>query len=963
MPNMNRATDILRVKQIAIDEDGNVTKRFPRIDAEGQLKNTLLYAMHPEICVLSMQVPGGLLDAYEQARISQVLMRVRHEGREYCLIGASGSAKDGKFYAVDAQHEKLIADRFQKWPQAAITYFGILVSDCKVVIQEPDVNMLVVEDHALGTNDCRGWISERLFRKLNLPDQRFYQFRLAFDRTQAKGSFKVMQDDVADLLKADIILPESSVKPKLELGFLNECQKWIAGLASGIQGMRFRSPVVLGIRDYSRELQFKSSYTLTEHAPLDSLRTEIIPRALEEVRDVVSSALSGDYRKLLEAIGSSPVQPKVEDSEDEEFTSYEHSIVEAVLKADGSGMLVKHPFINGKLQQLLAKWAFKVSTGGGFRMPAFALADDGYLFVDDGQVFAGSDWIPEDSSISSLSTKRGLVIRYPIRMKEDLLPIRMLSFEETVNLLEKVLRGIGCRMDSARIPDLVGRQLRLPGTFSLHSKTAERNGGDFDFDLVAVLQDSEFPRFVQSRFDMREGYQKKKDKKTKIKSPWWNLAEVAMKARGNQIGRITNLISDCIAAGRSDCAYELVDQLQNALDSLKHNVQVDQEVIKRIRGEVPKAAWLATKEAKRISDMPMEVAISNSDIVGQLYNHVRKEIGILFQDVFPLRDFGGMIRGETFDRDMYEECRKINKTFGSLVGELRKRTEKCQAAVGEAQARFDAVKDHKNADVRKKASKALYRAKAAFRDNEERCRDEMRDFHRFLADWGNGKRENRRGWCQALHSIATGTRNAQEGKATGAIVFHAFPQEALDKLLEETGGRPIQLHLPELPDGEIVFDDSGNVYRVERIQLEGGQVQERRIFLFRLTEHGNIILDGVRVDSVQPFAMQEGSGQIRNGVVTFSNLPQHPAIRTRKARVLRSREDRREFLAACEESHGSSFSVFVDGDPRSIRQLDTDAKKQAFLEGAPVRPWDPDRSRERHYSEQLAGGYSKEGPW
>jgi hypothetical protein len=937
---MNRATDILRVKQIAIDEDGNVTKRFPRIDAEGQLKNTLLFAMHPEICVLSMQVPAGLLDAYEQARISQVLMRVRHEGREYCLIGASGSAKDGKFYAVDAQHEKLIADRFQKWPQAAITYFGILVSDCKVVIQEPDVNMLVVEDHALGTNDCRGWISERLFCKLNLPDHRFYQFRLAFDRTQAKGSFKVMQDDVADLLKADVILPESSVKPKLELGFLNECQKWFAGLASGIQGVRFRSSIVLGIRDYSRELQFKSSYTLTEHAPIDSLRTEIIPRALEEVRDVVSSALSGDYQKLLEAIGSSLVQPKVEDSEDEEFTSYEHSIVEAVLKADGSGILVKHPFINGKLQQLLAKWAFKVSTGGGFRMPAFALADDGYLFVDNGQVFAGSDWIPENSSISSLSTRRGLVIRYPIRMKEDLLPVRMLTFEDTVNLLETVLRGIGCRMDSAKIPDLVERQLRLPGTFSLHSKTAERNGGDFDFDLVAVLQDSEFPRFVQSRFDMREGYQKKKDKRTKIKSPWWNLADVAMKARGNQIGRITNLISDCIASGRNDYAYELVDQLQNALDSLKHNVQVDQDVIKRIRGEVPRAAWLATKEAKRISDMPMEVTIGSSDIVGQLYNHVRKEIGILFQDVFPLRDFGGMIRGETFDRDMYEECRKINTTFGTLVGELRKRTERCQAAIGEAQAKFDAARDQRDVDVRKKASKALYRAKAALRDNEERCRDEMRSFHRFLANWGNGKRKNRRGWCQALHSIVTGTRSAQEGKATGAIVFHAFPQEALDKLLEETGGRPIQLHLPELPDGEIVFEDSGNVYRVERIQLENGQVQERRIFLFRLTEQGNIILDGVSVDSVQPFAMQEGSGEIRNGIVTFSNLPQHPAVRTRKAKVLRSREDRREFLTACEETLGSSFSVFVDGDPTSIRQLDTDAKKQTFLECAPVRPWE-----------------------
>ena len=40
--------------------------------------------------------------------------------------------------------------------------------------------------------------------------------------------------------------------------------------------------IVLGIRDYSRELEFKSSYTLTEHAPLDSLRTEIIPRALRK---------------------------------------------------------------------------------------------------------------------------------------------------------------------------------------------------------------------------------------------------------------------------------------------------------------------------------------------------------------------------------------------------------------------------------------------------------------------------------------------------------------------------------------------------------------------------------------------------------------------------------------------------------------------------------------------------------
>jgi hypothetical protein len=213
----------------------------------------------------------------------------------------------------------------------------------------------------------------------------------------------------------------------------------------------------------------------------------------------------------------------------------------------------------------------------------------------------------------------------------------------------------------------------------------------------------------------------------------------------------------------------------------------------------------------------------------------------------------------------------------------------------------------------------------------------MKDFQVFLSDWGNGKRENRRGWCQALHSLAVASRN---DKATGAIVFHAFPQEALDKLLEETGGRPIQLHLPEMPDGEIVFDDSGNVYRVERIKLEGGVIQERRIFLFRITEHGNIILDGVRVDSVQPFAIEEGSGEIRDGMVTFSNLKQHPTVRNSRPPALRTVEERREFLAGCEETFGSSFSVFVDGDPASIRQLDSDGKKEAFLERAPVRPWE-----------------------
>ena len=83
-----------------------------------------------------------------------------------------------------------------------------------VRMQIPHGRVTVVPDHELGTNDCRGWIRKSLFDKLALPDGRFYQFRLAFAQTQAKGSFKVMRDDVADAFDTDMVLPVSSVKPE-----------------------------------------------------------------------------------------------------------------------------------------------------------------------------------------------------------------------------------------------------------------------------------------------------------------------------------------------------------------------------------------------------------------------------------------------------------------------------------------------------------------------------------------------------------------------------------------------------------------------------------------------------------------------------------------------------------------------------------------------------------------------------
>src|SRR5467141_3682321 len=152
-----------QLRNLEIDRNGRVT---PRLHDLEPLKNTLLSVLYPGIKVASVNVPAEPLDDYEEAQVENALARLVWNGVHYKLVGASGSAKKGKFYFVDQEHSGRIAERFQHWPQAAIVYFGILVSSCKVMMEESEARVLVVPDHALGTNDCRGWVRRSAFRKL-----------------------------------------------------------------------------------------------------------------------------------------------------------------------------------------------------------------------------------------------------------------------------------------------------------------------------------------------------------------------------------------------------------------------------------------------------------------------------------------------------------------------------------------------------------------------------------------------------------------------------------------------------------------------------------------------------------------------------------------------------------------------------------------------------------------------------
>ena len=593
----------LKVINLMVTKEGKIERRMPNLSPQAQLNNTLLEALCPGIRVASVSVTPEPLDQVERARVESALSRFAVEGTEYRLIGASGSAKNGKYYAVDSRFERPLAARFADWPQAAVTYFGILVSPCQVRMQIPQGRVTVVPDHELGTNDCRGWLRESLFDKLGLPAGRFYQFRLAFAQTQAKGSFKIMADEVADALDTDVVLPVSSVKP--EYKGPSKLIAWLTG-----EARTFAGEMVLGIREYSRPLSFESSYTVIQHAPEDSFELEIKPHALAQTARLKDFLEDRDFTGLFELLGISETQRSLVDempAEDQDATSVERTVLEAILKADPTGFLVQHPWVSNQLERVLAKWAFKVCTAGGFEMPAFALADDGYLFVHGGMVYSGSDWMPQDRSINALATDRGLVVRYPVRMKEDLLPYTKITTSELRQMLTREFERQGCPATAALADRIAKEQIELEGTFLLHSKTAAKNGGDYDFDFVCVVEGDRFPRFVEHRFNLKGNGAIEKLKAKKARSPWWNLPQVAIGAMGNQIGSITDLMTQCLAAGRDDFHRELAAQLQLALDQLKHGVTPDQDKIRSIREQIkqtPAAQWLRAKRVRSVKDLP-----------------------------------------------------------------------------------------------------------------------------------------------------------------------------------------------------------------------------------------------------------------------------------------------------------------------------------------------------------------------
>jgi hypothetical protein len=808
---------IEQLQQLEISRNGNIMPRIMNLSYDCTLKGSLLSVLYPGIKVACVLVPVEPLDELQESLVRNAMANLLYKGIRYKLVGAASSAKNGLFYFVDEAHHQPIADRFHRWPQAAISYFGILVSSCGVVADLPEARVLVVADRDLGTNDCGAWIRESLAtNQLGLRPGMCSQFRIAFEHTQGKGTFKLMGDDVADLLDADIVLPKSCIKP----GFT------MLDRARNVFRSTFRGRTIIGIREVSRQLEFESSYTLTQHAPAQSILDEILKQTTDLVNKVSESIGNGDYQELLTLIGHNP-----------EIEADEVGTVEGLLLADRNGEIVNHPWVHAQLDKLLARWTYKACTGGAFHLPAFALAHDGYLAACQGKVYYGSDWIPKDHAICGLGSRRGLCVRYPIRMYDDLLPVEHMPEQEVVLRLREELEKQGCPEVDSIAGHIISTQLRMKGTYVLHSKTAELNGGDYDFDLVGVIEQDRFPLWVADRFGRERTATENKNKPSKDKHPWYNLIHVARKAIGNQIGAITDLITSCLANGRRDLAADLVGELQKALDSLKHGVEPDLKKIEAIRKEVDPTPWLRLKHERRVSDLPKELEVKETDTIGLLYNHVRPHFATLLPDPAPLEAFLGLIEGERVTKQMIADCHHVHTAYGAVVASIAQRKAALKDALTKARKEWEAVRNSADKRLRKEKLFAKTQAQAAYYYNEERSKDEMQAIISFLKVWAQNKTTSRMAWAQALNSIVCRVKSNGDYRPTGSLMYITFPQELVTRLAEITGGRKVQLYKPRMVEGFVRTDQHGRTFLVEVVKQ---QLKETFLFACR---NGEFSLD------------------------------------------------------------------------------------------------------------------------
>lgn len=809
---------------LKIDRKGKVSQMMdaarPDRPARGPLATrTIAGRRYPGIRLAQVTVPTRMTDE-EQSVVRNAMKCILWNGRRYVQVLGTGGVKNGQFIYVEQTWSKAIAKQYHMHPQSALSYGGIIVNECDKALASFEATIKVVKEGDLGTNDSRGWMDESVFamlKSLNLGH--FYQFRGDFIASaatlvqdnlvnqilgsmqhglndtpvQCKGVLKVMRNEVGahPQVAANIVIPDSSLKPK----------------RPDLIGKSFRCVINLGVTEQSYDGTCYGGPTVATHVPWDVIEAEVIPDSEKQMREIAQGFDSEGHAELIRKIGA-----KVPSGSDAVMGSKVKNetefmrVLEACLAADGNGSMMRHPFVHSGTKRLLADFLRKLMSGG-IEMHTRALADDGFLVVDQaGKLHHGHDWMPQIAALTDYPCEKGITVRFPVRMRDDLLPTRHIARPEASELLTAAFPD----MPSEAIQQAIEEQIYLKHVQVLHGKYAKKFGGDFDYDLVYILGGDRYPKLVDWRFNLEETALVEKDKAAKKPSFWHELGRISFDAMGNKVGQVTNTILSAIACGQWQKQYTLAEELQKEVGGLKHGTRADMKKVADIKKEfgIKDARWikkLAKNDIKSFDDLPTEVEpMSDDDVIARMYNKLYVTAKELLGDPRELSDYSGLFDGlYGVDRAVTENDKREAKLFNGFYGGqmvkvskyVAKKREDLNVAVN-AQA---ALRDAGKYDESRQMNDKVRNLEADLEQAELNAKGGRATFRNIICAWGDGK-EDKMYWAAVCNDVIcaksryTDNQNNDGSKrrpSTGSILMHAFPQQFVTAVAESTGGRDI----------------------------------------------------------------------------------------------------------------------------------------------------------------------------
>jgi len=304
----------------------------------------------------------------------------------------------------------------------------------------------------------------------------------------------------------------------------------------------------------------------------------------------------------------------------------------------------------------------------------------------------------------------------------------------------------------------------LSGSVYCSNETILQIDGDFDGDLLAIIDDPNFTGEVGST-DFLNGYEREDEGTKERKNDSLKLLPFVSSEAvfiGNKVGFITYLINAAILNGKDELIPILSKNLQLEVQSLKWSTQYDRKAISEI------ADSLEIVETFRECKFNRKAFVSHVPEVAEQYeNHPLFIPYNIVKERFMSLDAGEDLLSFRYDLPIYEhDLTKHQSETASVVGLYNGWIS-------------DILESYTNSDDK----------------DEDKLNDALNAPISFIEKWSDSKIEDRKEYACAVWSIVHKRSN---GIGIGSAAFHVFE----DEMLELLGRKPKTITVrKEKPNG------------------------------------------------------------------------------------------------------------------------------------------------------------------